>query len=311
MTETIDDVNNILITGGGGFIGIPLAQCLHSKGFSITIIDDFSRGSKHNIHDFPSDIEVIEKNILQEKITENAIQNADLVFHLSALSRVIPSINDPELCFRSNVVGTEIIARICSKYKKKIIFSSSREIYGNAEKIPVKESFPLVPENPYGSSKIAGESIIRAYSRTYGLKYDILRLTNVYGPLDFDRVIPIFIERAMNGEIFFIYGGEQVIDFVYIDDVIDAFIGCLDSTTDNKILNIGSGIGTDIISLAKTIIDISSSSSKFFLKEKRTGEVDRFVADISNAKKMLNWKPKIPLKNGLDSIVSSYQKKKY
>ena len=308
MNQTIDDTNNILITGGAGFIGNHLARHLNSMGFSVTIIDDFSRGCKHNIQDFLADVEVIEKNILQEKIIERSIRNADLVFHLSALSRVIPCIKNPELCFRSNILGTEIVARMCSKYEKKLIFSSSREIYGNAEKIPVTEAFPLVPENPYGSSKIAGESIIRAYSRTYGLKYDILRLTNVYGPLDFDRVIPTFIERAMNGENFFIYGGEQVIDFVYINDVIDAFKRCLDSTIDNKILNIGSGIGTEIISLANIITSISSSSSKFFLKEKRTGEVDRFIADISNAKKFLNWEPKTPLKVGLENMMSSYQK---
>lgn len=309
MDETIEDVRNILITGGAGFIGIHLARCLHSQGFSITIIDDFSRGNKHTIRDLPSDIVVIEKNILNEDICECTIKNADLVFHLSALSRVIPSIQNPQLCFQNNVLGTEIIARMCSKYKKKIIFSSSREVYGNAESMPVNESFPLIPENPYGSSKIAGESTIRAYSRTYGLKYDILRLANVYGPLDFDRVIPIFIERAMNGENFFIYGGDQVIDFVYVDDVIDAFMHCLEVTTDNKILNIGSGTGTDIISLAGIITSISSSSSKFFLKEKRTGEVDRFVADISNAKKTLNWEPKTPLKKGLEITMSSYQKK--
>jgi UDP-glucose 4-epimerase len=309
MNETIEDVNNILITGGAGFIGIHLAQYLHSKDFSVTIIDDFSRGSKHTIQDLPSDIVVIEKNILQERITEKSIRNADLVFHLSALSRVIPSIKNPQLCFRSNVLGTEIIARMCSKYKKKIIFSSSREVYGNAKKIPVKESFPLVPENPYGSSKIAGESIIRAYSQTYGLKYDILRLANVYGPLDFDRVIPIFIERAIHGEIFFIFGGKQVIDFVYVDDVVDAFIRCLDSGTDNRILNIGSGIGTDIITLAKTIVSLSSGNSDFSIKEKRTGEVDRFVADISNAKRMLDWMPQTSLKAGLKKIISGYQKK--
>jgi len=304
----IDNINNIVITGGAGFIGSHLVEALSNKGFSITVIDNFSRGDKNTVMPYLNDIDLVETSILNEKKIERYIQKSDAIFHLSALSRVIPSIKNPKLCYQSNISGTEIIARLCSKYDKKIIFSSSREVYGNAKKLPVSELSPLIPENPYGASKLASEAIIRAYSRTHGLTYQILRLANVYGSQDFDRVIPTFIERGIQGQNIFIYGGEQIIDFVYIDDVINAFILCLQKKNDNEIVNIGSGSGTNLKSLAESIIEILSSNSKIIYKKKRRGEIDQFVADISYAKKVFGWTPETSLKTGLEKLIDLYPK---
>ena len=301
-------MKKILITGGAGFIGSHLSKILLDQDYSVTIVDNLSSGSIKNLSNVIKKIELINTDILELEKIKPYIQKTDCVVHLAGLSRVIPSINNPEMCFKNNVFGTEIIARLCSKYKKKLVFSSSREVYGNSTSLPVSECHPLSPENPYGASKILGESIIQAYSRTFELNFVILRLANAYGINDFDRVIPTFIENARNNKDIMIYGGEQVIDFIYIDDVIDAFIRCFDPTINNKVFNIGSGVGTKLPALADLIIEMTSSKSRIVFQEMRRGEVDAYRADISMAKCHLNWEPQTTLYSGLKKIISEYQK---
>jgi UDP-glucose 4-epimerase len=296
-------MSKILVTGGAGFIGSHFVKALIDRKFEVIIIDNFSRDNKCTIQNSCPFVEFVEANICDEKIIEDYVKKADIVFHLAAMSRVMPSISDPRLCFQSNIHGTEIIARLCTKFKKKLIFSSSREVYGSVKDLPINESHFLNPENPYGASKIAGESIIQAYSTSYGLNFIILRLANVYGANDFDRVIPTFINKSMKNQDIIIYGGEQVIDFVYIDDIINAFFLSLDSNINRQTFNIGSGRGIKLQVLAEIIINLLSSRSRIVFNEKRRGEVDRFVADISNAKYSLKWDPKISLDIGLKMLI--------
>ncbi len=288
----------ILITGGAGFIGSHLAEALVNRGYEIIIVDDLSRGKCENLECIINEIEFVEGNITSFYLMQDLINKSDLIFHLAALSRVIPSIENPELCFKSNIEGTEMVARLCSRFGKRLIFSSSREVYGTAKYFPVDEEHPLNPENPYGTSKVAGEKIIESYSKCYGLKYAILRLANVYGDRDFDRVIPIFIENSLNNRDLIIYGGEQILDFIHVSDVIEAFLKTF-KTDDNITINIGSGRGTTLVELAKIIISIAKNEGKIIMKEKRTGEVESFTANIVKAQKILGWKPEIRLEEGL------------
>jgi UDP-glucose 4-epimerase len=297
-------MDNILVTGGAGFIGSHLVKALVKQGYSVSIIDNLSRGKRQNIRELIQSVEFIESDILNEEILEYSIKKADMVFHLSALSRVVPCINNPELCFKNNIFGAELVTRYCTKYAKKMIFSSSREVYGNSVTLPVRETFSMNPENPYGASKIAGEAIIKAFSKTYGLNYFILRLANVYGFNDFERVIPIFIQKALTDQDIEIFGGTQKIDFIFIDDVIEAFLKALNIDTKDKICNIGSGSGTDLKTLAEMIIDKLSSKSKIVFKDPRKGEVEHYIADITYARKVLNWEPKFSLDSGLEKVIN-------
>lgn len=292
----------ILITGGAGFIGSHLTEALVNKGHEITVVDNLSRGKLQNLIIIKNQIKILDIDVIDFELMEDIIKKIDMVFHLAAVSRVIPSIENSELCFKSNVQGTEIISKLCSIYNKKLIFSSSREVYGTAEYIPVDEKHPIHAENPYGASKICGEKIIEAYSKCYCLRYAILRLANVYGARDFDRVIPIFIEKALKNDKLIVFGGEQIIDFVYINDVVEAFIKTLE-VNENIIFNIGSGNGTDMFDLAETIKDITKSESKVTIKEKRKGEVEKFVANIEMSEKILNWVPKITLEEGIRLLI--------
>ncbi len=296
-------MNRILVTGGTGFIGSHLVEELVKEGYDIVVVDNLSRGKIENLNSVIKGVKLIQGDITNLDLINDIVRKVDVVYHLAALSRVIPSIQNPELCFKSNVVGTEIIARLCAKYKKKLIFSSSREVYGDAEYIPVDEKHPLNPKNPYGASKVAGEKIIEAYSKSYGLDYVILRLGNVYGERDFERVIPLFIDKCLKGDDLVVYGGNQILDFVYISDVIDTLLKAADMSNDNDKFNVGSGVGVKIIDLAKLIKGVINTNSKILIGNPRKGEVEEFIADISKIKKSLGWRPDVKLEEGLNDTI--------
>lgn len=293
----------ILITGGAGFIGSHLAIALVNGGYRVSIIDDLSRGKYENLKSIHNKINFIKGELSEHSQLDDLIRASDIVFHLAALSRVIPSITNPELCFQSNVEGTEIVSRLCMLYNKRLIFSSSREVYGSAQYIPVDEKHALRPENPYGAYKLIGERIIESYSKYYGLRYAILRLANVYGNGDFDRVIPTFIENIRNNKDIIIYGGNQTLDFVYITDVIDAFLKVL-TVQDNFTVNIGSGKGTSILELAGIIKKIMNDRGIIDVQDKRAGEVEMFISDISHCYDVLYWKPETSIIEGIKKMVN-------
>jgi UDP-glucose 4-epimerase len=298
-------MSTIVITGGAGFIGSHLAERCVREGHRVIIIDNLSRGKKQNLSSVRKQIEWYHEPVLSLDELPSVIRRADYVFHLAALSRVIPSIRDPESCFVNNTQTTERIARLCAEYKKILIFSSSREVYGQAAYYPVDENHPLNPENPYGASKAAGELIVRSYAGSYHLRYGIFRLANVYGPRDFDRVIPIFIKNCLKNKDLTIYGGKQVIDFVFIHDVVDALYRSL-SCEKNFIVNIGSGKGTNILDVANTIRDLVQSRNEIQMKEERTGEVEKFISDPTRAKTTLHWSPKTKFEKGLKTTIASF-----
>lgn len=298
-------MSKILITGGAGFIGSHLAErCIH-EGDEVIVIDNLSRGRVENISKIRDQIEFYNQDLLHFRKLSPIIKKSDAIFHLAALSRVIPSIENPGSCFVNNIQATELIARICSKYHKKLIFSSSREVYGPGLFFPINESHPLNPENPYGTSKVVGENIIQTYAKCYNLKYGILRLANVYGPRDFDRVIPTFINNCLKHKDLTPYGGSQIIDFIFVDDVVDAFYRSID-IKDNFIVNIGSGKGRSILKLAKIVCKLTKSQNKIILREKRKGEVEKFIADNKKAKEILKWSPKTSFKKGFGITLKSY-----
>jgi len=299
-------MGSVLVTGGAGFIGSHLVERLVEKGCSVIVVDNLLRGELDNLSNVLDKIKFVKGSIRNYALMEELVKNSNFVFHLASLSRVLPSIENPRLCFKINVEGTEIIARLCSKYRKKLIFSSSREVYGSPKYLPVDEAHPLNPENPYGASKVSGEKMIEAYAKSYELSYVTLRLTNVYGSRDFDRVIPIFIENALKEQNLVVYGANKILDFVYIEDVINAFTAAMDSI-DNQTLNIGSGVGLSIMELANLIKKVTGKEVGIVIKESRKGEVDKFVADIKRAKDILNWEPKINLEEGLRLVIKEHR----
>ncbi len=287
----------ILITGGAGFIGKYLANRLCSE-HEVTIIDNFYR--KNNI-ELNTKVTIIEQDITKD--FEELISKNDIIYHLAAISQVMTSIEDPELTYKVNIEATKNIVAACTKHKKKLIFASSREVYGTQKELPVKLNAELNPENPYAASKIAGESLIKSYAKSYGLDYNIVRMSNVYGLGDVERAIPKFIDMFKNNKEVELYGSEKIIDFIYIDDVVNAFVKLKDKS--ELTLNLGAGVKTTLVELANLIKELTNSNSNINISSERKGEVAKFQADISETKTKLEWEPMTSLRDGLTKIINS------
>ena len=286
-------IMKILVTGGAGFIGTHLVNKL-SKIHKVIVLDDLSRGEFLPVNGIKGDV-------ADFNLVNSLVRDCDFVFHLAALSQVLPSIKNPDLCFNSNVLGTYNIAKACLINNKKMVFSSSREVYGEQEKIPVNEEVLTNPKNNYGASKVAGEAIISSI----GINYNIFRLSNVIGVGDKNRVVPLFINKAIKNEEITIYDENKIIDFVDVNDVIKAFIKAMEIK--NEIYNVGSGVSVRLGDLALMIKELTNSKSKITIKNGEEKEVSKYTADINKIKNELNWTPKIKLKESISMIYNSFK----
>ena len=216
-----------LVTGGAGFIGSHLVdRLLSDHNQYVSVYDNLSRGKIENLsqHCNNSRFRFIEADIRDFTPLLEAVQGVDVIYHLGAQSSVMQAITDIDYSFTSNVVGTYNVLKAASKAKvSRVVFSSSREVYGEPNYLPVDEEHPTTGKNSYGASKVAAEEYCRVFNNHFGLKTVILRLANVYGARDYDRVIPIWLEQAYRGKNITVYGGTQIIDFIWIDLVVEAF----------------------------------------------------------------------------------------
>ena len=250
----------VLVTGGAGFIGSRLVKRLASRPeMRVSVLDDLSRRGSKNEPDLPDNIQFHRADICDAAVLRVAMDGADLVYHLAAISSVGAAQDDFGSAYRVNVIGTETVLKVAQACGvRRIVFSSSREVYGEPLDLPVPESAPLRPKSAYGLTKASGESCCRVADSVDAL---VLRLANVYGPGDFGRVIPIFLRSALLGEPLLLFGGEQILDFIWIEDVVDALIAAGGSQAVAGPLNIGSGVGTQITEVAR--IDCGPGWLKF------------------------------------------------
>jgi UDP-glucose 4-epimerase len=298
----------VLITGGAGFIGSHLVdrllaarECDHEPAFEIVVLDNMRRGRRAHLepHLSAGRVSLIEGDIRDETALREAMRGVEIVFHLAAQANVIGSEADRDYAFTTNVVGTYLVLKEAEAAgARRILFSSSREVYGEAETLPVREEARLSPKNAYGASKVAGEMYLRVAQARSALETVILRLANAYGPRDSERVIPLWMDRARRGEELLLYGGDQVIDFVWVGDIVEAFARA--ALADRQIiagqtLNVGTGVGTPIEALARQVLDLSGSPGGMRQMPARGVEVRRFIADPSRLKAVLGLEPKPPL----------------
>jgi UDP-glucose 4-epimerase len=284
----------VLVTGGAGFIGSHLTRkLLLDPAVTVRILDNLYRG--RNTFPGVSRVEFIEGDIRDRQAVRAATDGVDAVYHLAAQSNVLGAVKDMEYSFTTNVVGTfEVLsaARACGV--RTVIFTSSREVYGQVDRLPVPESAPLDPKNAYGASKAAGEVYCRLFAGS-GMEVVVLRLANVYGPGDSERVIPLFLSNARSGRPLVIHGENKILDFVWIGDVLDALLSVRTPGMGGQTINIGTGEGTTLPDLAQRILCLTRSSSAIETAGAREAEVDRFVADIRLAQNLLGYRPSAPL----------------
>ena len=289
----------ILVTGGAGFIGGHLAERLaKAGGAEILVLDNLVRGRQDRL----KNCRFVQGDIRDRTLLTEVMNGVSKVVHLAAQSNVLGAVTDLDYSFSTNVAGTFEVLRAAQRAGvERVVFTSSREVYGEAEVLPVAEDTPLRPKNAYGASKLSGELYCQVF-RNQGLDTTVLRLANVYGPGDRDRVIPIFLDKCRQRQALTIFGGEQVLDFVWIDTVTEVLQKALFGAPVEGPINIGSGKGTKLPELARQIIEQTGTDSRIELLPARSVETTRFVADIRKAGKVfgisapensLQWLPEL------------------
>jgi UDP-glucose 4-epimerase len=305
----VGDFGKILVTGGAGFIGSHLVERLLIDGADeVVVLDNFHRGCVENLDLHRSDprLRIYEADIRDPDALGEAMRDVSVVYHLAAQSNVLGSVADVDYCFSTNVVGTYNVLRAASRHDvRRVVFSSSREVYGEPIGLPVDEGDPLLPINSYGASKLAGEAYCRAFRHVFGLQTVVLRFANVYGQRDHGRVIPLWLEQAAAGEALPVYGGKQLIDFVWIADAVEALFRA--ATLDGPLppINIASGTGTRIVDLARRIARLTGGHGQLKVLPARPVEVTRFVASVDRMREILGIEPPLDPLVHLPSLVAS------
>ncbi|MEJ7606549.1 MAG: NAD-dependent epimerase/dehydratase family protein [Bryobacteraceae bacterium] len=280
-----------VITGGAGFVGSHLAERLAEAGEDVSVVDNLVRGSWGNLASAGNSIRKLQGDIRELADLKEAFEGAEVVYHLAALSRVMDCELNAEDCSSVNVIGTHAVLRAAVECGvSRVVFASSREVYGEPETLPVHETANLRPRNLYGASKLAGEVYCRMFADA-GLEVSMLRLSNAYGLRDRDRVIPRFFLNAANGSPLTIYGGEQILDFVWVDDVTNAFMIAGTGSYKSEPINVGSGIGTTLTDLASRVLSMTGSRSQLIHSKARTVEVVNFIADTGRCRSELGLAP--------------------
>ena len=299
----------ILVTGCAGFIGSHLTETLLNQGFKVYGIDNLSNGKLSNTSSFNKNTNFIflEYDINEIDKFEKVLDEVDVIYHLAALADIVPSIQNPESYFNSNVNGTFNLIRNCENKKvKKIIYAASSSCYGIPDKYPTSENSPILPQYPYALTKRLGEEIIFHFGNLYKIPVVSLRLFNVYGPRartsgTYGAVFGVFLAQKLAKKPFTIVGdGEQTRDFTFVDDVVNAFIEMMDTNIKNEIFNVGSGKTYSV----NTLINLLGSN-KIVNIPKRPGEPDCTFADISKILKKTSWKPKISFEDGVKKLMES------
>ena len=301
-------MEKILITGSSGTIGTRLFEKLLEKGYRVIGFDK----KPNTWHSHLNKLTII-GNLLNKKDIEKLQNNFDLVIHLAANARVYDLVASPDLALENIVASYNILEFCRNKRIKNFIFSSSRETYGNRKKTIAGEKDVDIHlcESPYSASKISDEALIYSYSKCYGLNYIIFRLSNVYGMYDqSNRFMPLIIGKMQKNKNVDIYGKDKILDFTYIDDCIRGITKGIENFTEakNNVFNIGSARGENLVDIAEIIKNKLSSKSKISVKNNRTGEVVKYIADISKAKKLLGYKPEYNTESGLNSAIDWYLK---
>jgi UDP-glucose 4-epimerase len=301
-------VERIVVTGGAGFIGSHLIDRLLAGGAaSVRAVDNFSRGRLENLAHLRHEprFELVECDIRDRTSLSAAFKRASLVYHLAAQSSVVGAVRNADYTFETNVVGTYNVLRAAvDEGVSRVLFASSREVYGEPISLPVLEESPLLPINSYGASKVAGEVFCRAFRREFSLETVILRLANVYGPRDVGRVIPRWLDDAMSGRDLQVFGGKQVIDFIWIGQAVEALVRAGEVDGPVPPINIGSGTGTRIVDLARRIARLVEHSGHVRLEPARPMEVTRFIASVERMRQILRLEPGLdPLDNLAELLV--------
>jgi len=296
-----------IVTGGAGFIGSHLCEKLVEEGHDVIAIDNFSVGRKYNLSKIKDKITIVNKDIRNLSSINNLFSNADNVFHLAALADIVPSIENPDDYFSTNVSGTYNVLKASINNKvKRFIYSASSSCYGIPNYFPTKETSEIMPQYPYALTKRLGEELVVHFAKIYNLNATSLRLFNVYGPRartsgNYGAVFGVFLAQKIAKKPFTIVGdGKQTRDFTFVSDITSAMITVAKKKNlSGDILNIGSGETVSVNKIAQLLGGYKKRIPK------RPGEPDVTYADITKILRKTRWKPKISIEEGIKVMLKN------
>lgn len=298
----------ILVTGSSGTIGTRLCERLLADGHDVKGIDWVPNKWQPAVQAITTIVDLRKAEDLA-KIPKDV----EAVIHLAAHARVYELVEHPDRALENFVTLFNALEHARQNGVKKFMFASSRESYGNIKAEKYSEDMVRVEncESPYTASKVGGEALVESYARCYGVDHVTFRFSNVYGMYDdSERVVPLFFRKAKANEPLTIFGGEKCLDFTYIDDTVDGIVKALENfeTAKNTTYNLAFGEGTTIVHLAERMKELLGSTSELKVGNARTGEVTRYIADISKAQKTFGYAPKTSFEEGIKKSVEWYTK---
>jgi len=312
---------NVLITGGLGFIGSSLAHRLVQLNANITLVDSLIPeygGNLFNIGGIEDRVKINISDVRDEHSMKYLVQGVDYLFNLAGQTSHMDSMQDPITDMEINAKSQLFILEACRKYNPniKIIFASTRQIYGKPQYLPVDEKHPLSPVDINGVNKLAGEWYHLLYNNVYGIKTCVLRLTNTIGPRmrvkdARQTFLGIWVRLLVEGKSFEVWDGDQLRDFTYVDDAVDAFLmTAVSNNTNGWIFNLGGENAISLKKLAELLVNVNSGG-KYILKEfpsdRKRIDIGDFYSDYNLLSSTIGWKPKVSLKEALKLTLDYYR----
>jgi UDP-glucose 4-epimerase len=301
----MDRRGRCLVLGGCGFIGSNLVEKLLTQEYKVRVLDTPS-ASRANLAGLESKIEFVRGNFLNEAEVDEAVQGVELVFHLIGTTLPASSNNDPTFDVETNVVASIKLLRVCKHHGvKKLIFASSGgTVYGQAKTIPIREDHPTEPICSYGITKLAIEKYLQLFHRLHGLDYTILRIANPYGRYQRfageQGIVGVFLSRLNDKKPIKIWGdGSATRDYIYVEDVANAFVSAINQNSSHRIFNIGTGVGTTIRDLLAKMARVTGIRPQVEYVASRSMDVSVNVLDPGRALECLDWRPEIECEEGL------------
>jgi UDP-glucose 4-epimerase len=293
-----------VVTGGAGFIGSHLVDTLLEMDHEVIVLDNYSTGRRENLDHVTGKVRIIECDLSEKGDWINEFSGADWVFHLASLADIVPSIQQPEAYFRSNVDATfNVVEAARHASVSRLVYTASSSCYGIPDNYPTVETSPIQPQYPYALAKRLGEELVMHWAQLYQLPAISLRFFNVYGPRSrtsgtYGAVFGVFLAQKLAGKPYTVVGdGEQTRDFTYVTDIVSALIMAAESSKSGEIYNVGSGATVSV----NRIVDLLAGEKTHI--PKRPGEPDCTFADITKIRKELGWEPKMSIEEGIPKML--------
>jgi UDP-glucose 4-epimerase len=303
-----------LVTGGAGFIGSHLVRFLLTRG-QVRVLDDFSSGTLDNLTEVLPHIELLRGSVTDAALVQKAVEGCEVVFHLAAQVSVPLSLEQPVETFEVNLYGTQLLLEAARQAGvRRFVFASSAAVYGDAPRLPKRETMLPRPISPYAWSKWYGELLCRDYWRVYGVPTVSLRFFNVYGPRQnpysqYAAVIPRWITAALTDRKPIVYGdGKQTRDFVYIEDLLQGlWLAAEHPEAVGRVFNLASGRAYSLLELLQAIEEAVGSPLEPQFTSPRPGDIRHSFADIRAARGILGYEPRISLQEGIRRTLNAYR----